>query len=355
MSRINIKQVLEETVALDIKSTKTHIVNVVGTVELLKQGESLCLEAISVALSGMVKFEPKRFAAVVLRIKDSISTTACLVFRSAKFVIVGAKSKYHSLYAAQNYRQIIEPIEGVYRNGDHLGVFNLVGRTQFNKWGIRNIVAHSDLGCRPNLKILTELASEIMAWDPELFPGLKLLVWLKPKNLCKCVKKKKNKSCKCNSRVLLFDTGKTVYTGCKTLADVNRSADLVQTLLLDINLHEKEAIEQDRFNARRKKILDAAYIEFAGFRQTNRTVINTTNSSFDILMNQIKKHKSSKKKEGDDEEGEITDLFIKACKWKQIENVGLLATNEKVKNALESEIEFDSEIMKILEQYGVCR
>ena len=198
MSKINFKKILDSTVPLT-SDCNLRVTNIVATVQLLGPNESICLESLAMNLSGLIKYAPKKFAAAIMRIKDSISTTTCLVFRSAKIVVVGAVTYYHSLLACQRYRLLIESVGAVYRgeNG-HLGVYNLTNRMQFKEWRITNIVAHVNLGRRPDLKILSELVADLTAWNPELFPGLKLLVWLRPKAECACVKRKKNKSCKCN-------------------------------------------------------------------------------------------------------------------------------------------------------------
>ncbi len=214
----------------------------------------------------MIKYEPRRFAAAVLRIKDSIATTTCLVFRSGKIVVVGTLTKYHSIYACHLYRQVIESVESVYRQDDWLGLHTLLGRTQFNQWGIWNMVAHDALPQRPDLKILSDMISDLASWTPELFPGLKLLVWLKAKDECTCETIKKNKSCACNCRALIFDSGKVVITGCKDTYSVALARDRIRMLLGEEELQDRSGVivpKNLRFQSRRRKML--AYVEFAGW------------------------------------------------------------------------------------------
>jgi TATA-box binding protein (TBP) (component of TFIID and TFIIIB) len=266
MGRINFAEAVQNTVPLEPTADCHHVVNVVATVEILSVNEFLCLESMALQLSGMIKYEPRRFAAAVMRIKDSISVTTCLVFRSGKIVVVGTLTKYHSIYACHLYRQVIQSVEAVYKNGDWLGVHTLVGRTQFNRWGIWNIVAHDTLPQRPDLKILSDVVSDLASWTPELFPGLKLLVWLKPKNQCQCNTNKKNKSCECNCRALIFDSGKIVITGCKTTQSVAVARERIRMLLMDEEMHDKSGAiipKHLRFQSRRQKLL--ACVEFAGW------------------------------------------------------------------------------------------
>lgn len=217
-------------------------------------------------LSGMIKYEPRRFAAAVLRIKDSIATTTCLVFRSGKIVVVGTLTKYHSIYACHLYRQVIESVESVYKQDDWLGLHTLSGRTQFSEWGIWNMVAHDALPHRPDLKILSDMVSELASWTPELFPGLKLLVWLKAKDECQCQSVKKNKSCACNCRALIFDSGKVVITGCKDTQSIALARERIRMLLGEEDLQDRSGVvvpKNLRFQSRRRKML--AYVEFAGW------------------------------------------------------------------------------------------
>jgi TATA-box binding protein (TBP) (component of TFIID and TFIIIB) len=270
MGRINFAEAVRNTVPLAPAITKEchHIVNVVATVEILSPNEYLCLESMALQLSGMIKYEPRRFAAAVLRIKDSISITTCLVFRSGKIVVVGTLTKYHSIYACHLYRQVIQSVEIVYKRDDWLGVHTLVGRAQFNRWGIWNIVAHDALPQRPDLKILSDMVSDLASWTPELFPGLKLLVWLKPKSQCQCNTNKKNKSCGCNCRALIFDSGKIVITGCKTTQHVALARERIHLLLSDEDVQDKSGVKipkNMRFQSRRQKLLTLGTIEFAGW------------------------------------------------------------------------------------------
>jgi len=52
------------------------------------------------------EFNPKRFAAVIMRMKEPTRTTA-LIFKTGKMVITGAKSEQHSKDAAKCYAKAI--------------------------------------------------------------------------------------------------------------------------------------------------------------------------------------------------------------------------------------------------------
>lgn len=140
--------------------------------------------------------------------------------------MVGAKSVHHALCACHNYRRIIETVRGVYRESDlSVTIQTLEGRTIFVDWHVTNIVTNVTLPYRPNLRALAEFVADVTSWAPGLFPGLKLLTWLKPRHLCQCKRRKKNKSCECNCRALVFDTGKMIITGCETISQVSNDAE----------------------------------------------------------------------------------------------------------------------------------
>lgn len=262
ISKINFAKILNDTLVITEKAEKAYsIVNVIGTGELLSPNETLSLEIISSKLGGMIKFKKKKFAAAILRLKDSIHTTACLLFESAKIVIVGAQTRYHSLYACQMYRQIVE---NTFPNDEWLGRFFIAN------WNICNIVCSFKLKFRPDLTVLIQQAGEIASWAPELFPGCFLLVWIKPKSECKCVKKKKNRSCQCNCRASVFDTGKVNIAGCVNLPDLHIAKYRVETVLSDPEFLAKdiEPGKRERYHYRRRKILE--YVEFVGFKKKKK-------------------------------------------------------------------------------------
>lgn len=315
MSKINFAKWVNETVPLESLSRDSpfHIVNVVSTVELLPPGQSLSLQALALQLPGIVKFVPKKFAAAVMRVRDSIGTTTCLIFRSGKIVVVGASTQYHSLYACHTYRKLIESVDMVYSDAYHrLGLFTLAGRTLFEKWGIWNIVAKDTSDTVPDLLEISKIACDLATWSPEHFPALILLVWLKNKSECQCKSNKKNRSCDCNARVLLFDNGNFLITGCKTIKGVQLARSRIKFLLSDEDLHDKSGQiipKHLRYKHRRKKCL--GIIEFAGWSGTqkkkDKTLINGVSFRF----------YSSYGKDGHENDPPL----VRACKRHQPDNV----------------------------------
>ena len=96
------------------------IVNMVATVKLLEDDETFKfpLESIAMTLGGLSQFAPCKFAADILRLRDSTTDTTALVFRSGKIVIVRGLTKEHVRYCMQMFRSIIEKIKCVMQDDD---------------------------------------------------------------------------------------------------------------------------------------------------------------------------------------------------------------------------------------------
>lgn len=348
---------LEESLSEEEANNDIHIRNVVSKVNLLDDRQFLSLETIASSLGGMAKYQPRKFAAIVLRVKDSISTTTCLVFSTGKLVVVGALTWYHALYASQLYRTIIERVEVPYMDPEtnQIVIQNLEGRTKFDNWGIWNIVASTRLAFRPDLMPFIDLMPDMATWDPEMFPGLKLLVWLRPKSECKCNSMKKNKSCGCNTTCVIFDTGRVNITGCKDFGDVNLANHRVRALLEDDEFHDndKELPKHERFEARRQKVLNAR-MQFDILEEKPKQKRTKTESTHEADMRTIKrKYKNKKLKTVD----ESLHPFVNACLLGQVENVEFILgfDDSHVLEALEemekvSPEDRDEKVMRLLQR-----
>ncbi|KAK1392600.1 TATA box binding protein like 2 [Heracleum sosnowskyi] len=100
------------------------IQNIVSTVNL-----DCDLDLKRIALSARnAEYNPRRFAAVIMRIKDP--KTTALIFSSGKLVITGAKSEERSKVVARRFARIIEKIGYTVR---------------FKEFKIQNMVGSCDL------------------------------------------------------------------------------------------------------------------------------------------------------------------------------------------------------------------
>ena len=158
--------------------------NVVATVQL---GCPLDLKQI-VMKARNAEYNPKRFAAVIMRIRDP--KTTALIFASGKMVCTGAKSEETCRTASRKYVRIIQKCEFP---------------AQFQEFKIQNIVGSCDVKFPIRLEglALHPIHAAFSSYEPEIFPGLiyKMVV---PKVV-----------------LLIFVSGKVVLTGAKTRDDIN--------------------------------------------------------------------------------------------------------------------------------------
>jgi TATA-box binding protein (TBP) (component of TFIID and TFIIIB) len=202
------------------ESELPKIVNMVSTVVLLPQGKGyrLPLHAIARALQ-CAQYAPVMFAANIIKFRDSTGDCTALVFASGKVVVVSCQTPYHTLYMSQFTRFIIEQVQCAMLRDD--GSVNpcgsLLGRTVFEDCCIHNIVGHAKFRCRIDLQAMCDASPSACKWLPDLFPGLKCAMWLTNSGMCECQRIK----CVCSVKVLVFDTGKIVITGGRSIHDIN--------------------------------------------------------------------------------------------------------------------------------------
>lgn len=183
----------------EARQTTTHrsgivpvLQNVVATVNL-----NCKLDLRSIALHARnAEYNPKRFAAVIMRIRDP--KTTALIFASGKMVVTGAKSEKASKIASQRYAKII----------NKLG-FN----AQFTDFKIQNIVSSCDLKFCIKLEGLAYAHTNFCSYEPELFPGL-IYRMVKPKIV-----------------LLIFVSGKIVLTGAKVREDIYEAFENIYPVL----------------------------------------------------------------------------------------------------------------------------
>ncbi|KAI5168473.1 transcription initiation factor TFIID TATA-box-binding protein [Pancytospora epiphaga] len=166
--------------------------NVVATVNL-----NCKLDLKNIALHARnAEYNPKRFAAVIMRIRDP--KTTALIFASGKMVVTGAKSEKASKIASQRYAKIIHKLG-----------FN----AQFTEFKVQNIVSSCDLKFCIKLEGLAYAHSNYCSYEPELFPGL-IYRMVKPKIV-----------------LLIFVSGKIVLTGAKVREDIYQAFENIYPVL----------------------------------------------------------------------------------------------------------------------------
>ena len=155
--------------------------NITATVNL---GCTLDLVSIAERVSA-AKYNPRRFAGLILRIKDPVKATA-LIFRNGKLVCVGTKSIESCERAAQKFVQLLKDLG-----------FDAVKLLDFR---LHNFVGSFDAGFRIDLTRLRQEKGSACFYEPEIFPGLHYY-WGK-------------------NTVLIFLSGKVVITGCRNCTEV---------------------------------------------------------------------------------------------------------------------------------------
>jgi len=166
--------------------------NIVSTVNL-----SCKLDLKKIALHARnAEYNPKRFAAVIMRIRDP--RTTALIFSSGKMVCTGAKSEELSRLAARKYARIVQ---------------KLGFEAKFLDFKIQNMVGSCDVKFPIRLEGLVLTHSQFSSYEPELFPGL-IYRMVKPRIV-----------------LLIFVSGKVVLTGAKVRSEIYEAFDNIYPIL----------------------------------------------------------------------------------------------------------------------------
>ncbi|OMO98312.1 TATA-box binding protein [Corchorus olitorius] len=167
--------------------------NVVSTVNL---GCALDLKTIALK-AGNAEYNPKRFAAVIMRIKEP--KTTALLFASGKVVCTGAKSMELSKLACKKFARIVQKLG-----------FQVV----FKNFKVQNMVASADVTAPVNLSRLSTDHYLFAKYEPELFPGLIYRIE--------------------NPRItiLVFPSGRIVLTGAKFKEEIDRAFGYIFPVLM---------------------------------------------------------------------------------------------------------------------------
>lgn len=185
------------------ETSQPTLQNIVSTVNL---GTRLDLKEI-VLRARNTEYNPKRFAAVIMRIRDP--KTTALIFSSGKMVVTGAKSEESSRLAARKYAKTINKIG-----------FDV----KFHDFKIQNIVGSCDVGFPINLdELALSEHSRFCTYEPELFPGL-IYRMQSPKVV-----------------LLIFVSGKLVVTGAKARTDIFTAFDKMKPVLFQFNKQNPSA------------------------------------------------------------------------------------------------------------------
>ena len=143
------------------------------------------------------EYNPKRFAALVMRIKSPFSTTN--IFSSGKMFLLGCKDKKSSMLAAKKIIKILQNL------GEK--------KAKLNNFKIVNIVASYDFKFPINLSDFWLENSSFCRYEPELFCGV-VFSMIQPKVV-----------------FLIYSTGKVTFYGAKTKKDVHLALENISPLI----------------------------------------------------------------------------------------------------------------------------
>ena len=211
-----------------------RVVNVVTTFQLISQekirrGPCKGKRRFWLPQSALVmkfpagQFSPKRFTAVILRVRDHATHVTALIFQSGKVVVVHTLSDAHALSASQMVRRIVGnvqvPVQDRYTGQIRLQL--LRDHITFENRRLRNFVLSSHLGNRIDLHALAAAAPSIVSWEPDGFPGAEVTARIRSSDECTCKPSQRIK-CGCKVKCLIFASGAIVITGATSVEDGNR-------------------------------------------------------------------------------------------------------------------------------------
>ncbi|KAK0420487.1 hypothetical protein QR680_014713 [Steinernema hermaphroditum] len=180
------------TPASQLDIPQPQLQNIVSTVNL---GVQLDLKKIALQARN-AEFNPKRFAAVIMRIRDP--RTTALIFSSGKMVCTGAKSEEASRLAARKYARIVQ---------------KLGFPAKFTEFKVQNMVGSCDVKFPIQLEGICLMHNQFSTYEPELFPGL-IYRMVKPRVV-----------------LLIFVSGKVVITGAKYKKDIDEAFSQIYPIL----------------------------------------------------------------------------------------------------------------------------
>ncbi|CAH0491867.1 unnamed protein product [Peronospora farinosa] len=155
-------------------------------------------------------YSPRGFNALVMRFQAPRATV--LVYRSGKYVVIGATSVEGARLAADKLISILKKVSFP---------------SDSNPFTIRNVVGSTDVCFKIRLEGLARDHFRFSTYEPEMFPGL-IYRMLRPK----CT-------------LLIFISGKLVITGCETPADGEKAIGKIYPVLLQYRLREDDSDDVD--------------------------------------------------------------------------------------------------------------
>jgi len=173
---------------------RPRLQNVISTMNL-----QTFLDLKTIALSARnAEYNPKRFAAVVIRIRDP--KTTALIFQSGKVVLTGNRNPDLAKIAAKKYVRIIRKVG--------------YPEAKFSEFKVQNIQGTAGVPFQVKLEALAEEHYDYSNFEPDLFSGL-IYRMIDPKVV-----------------LTIFVSGKVVLTGGRTPEDIYKAFENIYPVLL---------------------------------------------------------------------------------------------------------------------------
>lgn len=155
------------------------------------------------------EYHPKRFAACVLRVREPKCTA--LVFETGKIVVTGATSVEDSKRGCRKFAKILKklgnPVQFLDVSWGGWGGVVFAGTHCVRQFQVQNMVAVCDMRAPLSLENFASDNAEHTSYEPELFPGA-IFRMEQPRVV-----------------VLMFVTGKMVFTGAKSEDDIFQACE----------------------------------------------------------------------------------------------------------------------------------
>lgn len=177
-----------------METLKPNIQNIVVTANL---NTNIDLRKVACLLRN-VEYDPKRFSAVIARIRKP--KTTALIFNSGKIVVTAAKSHQDADLAVRKFGKLIQEL------GYDVKICD---------FKIQNIVASSSMNFTIHLGKLAVQHYKNCCYEPEIFPGLRYRME-KPA-----------------VTILIFISGKLIITGAKVEKDILEAFNIIYPIILN--------------------------------------------------------------------------------------------------------------------------
>ncbi|XVE62433.1 hypothetical protein DITRI_Ditri06bG0117800 [Diplodiscus trichospermus] len=156
----------------------------------------------------MLEYNPEKFAAVVMRIKET--KTTALIFSSGNMVCTGAKTGQQSRLAARKHARIIQKLG-----------FDV----KFKDFKIQNMFAAYDFTFPFDLIRFATSHSNFAMYEPELFPGL--IYRMKQSKIM----------------VQVYSSGKIAIAGAQNTDDIFKAFKKIYPIPLSFKLTSRRVLE----------------------------------------------------------------------------------------------------------------